>query len=269
VTTRPAPRPEYRAVENAMFFPKLRRQAKWMFVFLALVFALGFVVFGVGSGGGLGLGDILQNVGASGGPSVKSAKKKIAKGDATGYKELADAYRNENKQDLSLAAGEQYASARPKDFDFMRNLASDYEGKAARLRNDAQAVQDELNSHTGANIALPTTTPLGRMLGQTGNIDRELTTIANQKLTEQYTGIQKAYTRATELYQRVAAAKPDDVLLQLLLAQSAYQARLVPTAEAAYKRVIKMAPDSPEAAQARQQLSFLRLQSQAAGLSSR
>ena len=26
-----------------MFFPKLRRQAKWMFVFLALVFALGFV----------------------------------------------------------------------------------------------------------------------------------------------------------------------------------------------------------------------------------
>ena len=31
-----------------MFFPRLRRQAKWVFLFLALVFALGFVGFGVG-----------------------------------------------------------------------------------------------------------------------------------------------------------------------------------------------------------------------------
>jgi cytochrome c-type biogenesis protein CcmH/NrfG len=107
------------------------------------------------------------------------------------------------------------------------------------------------------------------MLGQTGSIDHELTTIANQKLTEQYTGIQKAYTRAAQLYQRVAASKPDDALLQLLLAQAAYQALLVPTAEAAYNRVIKLAPDSPEAAQARQQLSFLRIQSQVAPPASR
>lgn len=253
-----------------MFFPKLRRQAKWMFVFLVLVFGLGFVVFGVGSGGGLGLGDLIQNAGSSsGGPSVKSARKKIAKGDLAAYKDLAEAYRNENKQDLATAAGEQYVKARPKDYDFMRNLASDYEGKAARLRNDAQTVQDDLSSHTGGGqFSLPANTPLGRMLGQTGSIDRELTTIANQKLTEDYTGIQKAYTRATQLYQRVAVSKPDDVLLQLLLAQSAYQARLVPTATAAYRRVIKLAPDSPEAAQARQQLSFLRIQSQSGSVPS-
>jgi hypothetical protein len=51
-----------------MFFPKLRAQAKWMFVFLALVFGLGFVVFGVGSGvGGTGIGDLLQ--GGGGGSS--------------------------------------------------------------------------------------------------------------------------------------------------------------------------------------------------------
>ena len=35
-----------------MFFPRLRRQAKWMFVFLALVFGVGFVAFGVGGTGG-------------------------------------------------------------------------------------------------------------------------------------------------------------------------------------------------------------------------
>ena len=31
-----------------MFFPRLRRHAKWMFLLLALAFALGFVGFGVG-----------------------------------------------------------------------------------------------------------------------------------------------------------------------------------------------------------------------------
>ena len=54
-----------------MFFPKLRRQAKWMFVFLALAFGVGFVGFGVG-GGGLGIGDILQGNGSStGGPTLR------------------------------------------------------------------------------------------------------------------------------------------------------------------------------------------------------
>ena len=33
-----------------MFFPKLRKHAKWVFVLLAIVFAGGFVFLGVGSG---------------------------------------------------------------------------------------------------------------------------------------------------------------------------------------------------------------------------
>ena len=37
------------AIEDTMFFPRLRRHAKWMFVFLALVFGVGFVVFGIGA----------------------------------------------------------------------------------------------------------------------------------------------------------------------------------------------------------------------------
>ena len=46
--------PSTAGVEGDMFFPKLRRQAKWVFVFLALSFAVGFVVFGVGGNGGGG-----------------------------------------------------------------------------------------------------------------------------------------------------------------------------------------------------------------------
>ena len=247
-----------------MFFPRLRRQAKWMFVFLALAFGIGFVAFGIGGAGGSGISDLFARSGSStGGPSVDEAQNKIEDGNLAAYKELTEAYRAENKPDEAIAAGERYVTARPKDYEFMRTLASDYEGKATKLREEAAAVQEDLTAKTGGTtFGLPPNSPLGRALGM-GRIDQELTTAANQKLTEQYSGIQTAYTRATRLYQKVAAAQPDDVLLQLLLAQAAYQAQLVPVAVKAYARVIKLAPDSAEADQAAQQIKLLELQAKA------
>src|SRR5262249_57475496 len=67
-------------VEQTMFFPRLRRQAKWVFVFLAFVFAAGFVFFGVGSGS-TGLGDLLRgnfNIFGSGGGSTTSSAVQTA-----------------------------------------------------------------------------------------------------------------------------------------------------------------------------------------------
>src|SRR4249920_938564 len=62
-------------IEDTMFFPRLRKHAKWMFVFLAVFFGFGFVLFGVGAGG-VGFGDILRGSGSGGGSqSVKSARK--------------------------------------------------------------------------------------------------------------------------------------------------------------------------------------------------
>ena len=61
-----------------MFFPRLRRQAKWVFVFLAFVFAAGFVFFGVGSGS-TGLGDLLRgnfNIFGNNGTSTNSSAVK-------------------------------------------------------------------------------------------------------------------------------------------------------------------------------------------------
>jgi tetratricopeptide (TPR) repeat protein len=257
-------RHEFSAAEAAMFFPRLRRQAKWVFVFLALTFGIGFVAFGVG-GGGNGIGDIFQGLQrtSSSGPSVGDAREKIAKGDLAAYKELNEAYLADNKQDEALAAGEKYIQARPKDYDFQRSLANTYEAKAGTLRQEALVVQTELAATTGGTtFSLPQDSLLGRALG-TGRIDQELTTAANQKLTEQYSGIQKAYTRATQLFQAVAAVRRDDVQLQLFLAQAAYQAQLVPIALKAYARVIKLAPDSFEAQQAAQQLQQLKAQAQA------
>ena len=244
-----------------MFFPKLRRQAKWVFIFLALSFAVGFVVFGVGSGGGAGLGDLLQgSSGGTSGPSVSDAQKKIDKGNLVAYKELADAYRQDGNLDKSIAAGEQYLKVRPKDYEYMRNVAGDYEGRAGQDRDQAQAIQDQVTSSTGgATFAPPGNTKLGRALA-TGKIDQELTTAANQKLTTLYSGLQGSFSRATQLYQQVATHSPNDVLLQLLLANAAYQSRNNPVALKAYRRVTELAPGSGEAQQARQQIQFLKAQ---------
>lgn len=244
-----------------MFFPKLRRQAKWVFVLLALTFAVGFTVFGVGSGGGLGLGDILQGSGGgTSGPSVSDAQKKIDKGDLVAYKELADAYRQDGKLPQAIAAGEQYLKVRPKDYEYMRTVAGDYEGQASRQRDEAAAIQNQLTSSTGGTtFAPPGNSLLGRAL-QPGKIDSELTTSANQKLTNLYSGLQTSFTRATQLYQKLAVNSPNDVLLQLLLANAAYQSSNKPVALKAYHRIIKLSPDSAEAAQARQQIQFMKSQ---------
>ena len=242
-----------------MFFPRLRRQAKWMFVFLALVFGVGFVGFGVGSGAG-GLDQLWSNEqAASSGPSVGDAQDKIDEGDPVGYKELAEAYRTEGKQDEAIAAGESYVRARANDYAFMRSLASDYEGKAARQRDEATLIQEELSSSTGTTFAPPAESVLGRALGM-GRIDRELTSDANQKLTELYGGIESAYSRATTLYQRVARVERDDVLLQMLLAQTAYQSRQNGIAIRAYQRVCKLAPGSADCTQAKDAILQLRAQ---------
>jgi tetratricopeptide (TPR) repeat protein len=257
-----AARTEYRDVEADMFFPKLRRQAKWVFIFLALSFAVGFVVFGVGSGtGGTGIGDLLQGGGGgSSGPSVSDAQGKIKKGDLVAYKELADAYRQDGKLDQAISAGEQYLKVRPNDYEYMRTVAGDYEGQASQQRDQATVIQDEVTSSTGGTtFAPPGNSLLGRAL-QPGKIDTELQTAANQKLTQLYAGLQGSYASASQIYQRLAAHTPNDVLLQLLLANAALQSRNNPVALKAYRKVIKLSPDSAEAAQARQEIQYQKSQ---------
>src|ERR671923_791649 len=78
-------------IEDTMFFPRLRRHAKWMFLFLALAFGLGFVGFGVGAGG-IGVGDVFRDAGGgSGAPSASEAEQKVLDNpkNAAAFKELA------------------------------------------------------------------------------------------------------------------------------------------------------------------------------------
>src|SRR5438552_1479953 len=86
--------------EEQLFFSRLRRHAKVMYVLLALAFGIGFVAFGVGSGS-TGIGDILRGNFGGGGTStssrIKAPQKKIAHNpnDMTAYVTLSGFYQQD------------------------------------------------------------------------------------------------------------------------------------------------------------------------------
>ena len=244
-----------------MFFPRLIRQAKWVFVFLALVFAVGFVAFGVGGNiPGTGLGDLVQGgAGGSVGPSVGEARDKIEDDprDPAGYKQLGEAYSSDGKQDEAIAAYEDYLALRPRDVDVKRTVAGMYLSRANAARDEYATTYGEYQAQTGAGLfGPPQESQFGRALG--GKIDQEFQAIYSQQLNETNQRMQNAFGRASTLYSQVVVTHPDDEpLLQLQLGDAAYQARRIPMAVKAYKAFLKLSPDDQNAPYARQQIAAL------------
>src|SRR5205809_1888676 len=137
-------------IEQTMFFPRLRRQAKWVFLLLAVIFAGGFVFFGVGSGS-TGLGDLLRgnfNIFGSGGGStnssaVKSALKKTRAHpkDPDAWNALATAYSSDGKTADANKAYEHVLKLRPNDTSAIQSVAAFYETRAQDKATEAASLQ--------------------------------------------------------------------------------------------------------------------------------
>ena len=252
-----------------MFFPRMRRHAKWMFVFLALVFGLGFVLFGVGAGG-TGVGELFRGDGGSSGdtPSVSEARKNAAErpNDAEAQRELANALQLDGQTEEAISTLDRYVNLRPKDTDALRELATLYLGQAQQAQVRAQNAQVEAQSITGGGIFGPTLT-LGSTgtLGDQDPITQAVQTRTSQLVTDALTESQNATTAALDTYQRLADADPRDPTAQLQLAQTAQAAGQTATAIAAFEKFLKLAPDDPIAAGVREQLKQLRQPAPATG----
>jgi tetratricopeptide (TPR) repeat protein len=249
-----------------MFFPKLRRRAKWMFVFLALVFGLGFVIFGVGGNlPGTGLGDIFANLGQdAAGPSEGDARDDIKDNpnDPQGYYDLAQALQRDGKGDEAIQPLERYVGFRPKDRNALNQLAGLYLTQARQAQEDATLAQFELTQITGGDVFVPgQTSPFGQEFGN-GKITEVESQKLNQRLSDSYVKSQQAYQNATETYKKLVAAIPDaeeadqpSVFLQLAFA--AQSGNNLNEAIKAYQRYLKIAPDSPNAPGVRDQIKQL------------
>lgn len=266
-----APKPKHKAQswEDQLFFARLRRHAKWMFVLLALVFAIGFVAFGVGSGstGVGGLGDIFHSVfGTSSGTSsrVKDDEKKLAAnpGDTSTAIDLSTLYQQKQENAKALAVLKRASAAKPKNLDVLNAIAGIYRNEAAAARTKAAAAQTALTSRDVTPPGLDLNSSLGQALGSD-----PLTQLLRTNETTAFSNLQSAYAKAENAYRDVALAaqstsqEPNALLALAGVAVEAAQitgsTQDIQTAADAYKRYLKLDPKGPSANQARQTLQQL------------
>ena len=242
--------------------------AKWAFVLLAVVFALSFVVFGVGSGS-TGISSALQNAfdfgGGSGGSSISSLTKKVEKNSQNkdAWRALATAYETKHETGLAIAALVAYTKLAPKDQDALLDLAGQYQQLSQQYSTDytnaqQQAVSGQLPSSV---FAPPASSPLGKAFANSGALKDPIGSAIQTQATEQENTALQNYESATAnavaAYKKIAALSPNDPSTQVLLAQAAQTANDPATAIAAYKRFLKLAPNDPSAGQVKSQLKTL------------
>lgn len=247
-----------------MFFPRLRAQAKWVFVFLAAVFALGFVFFGVGSGS-TGLGDILRGnfniFGSKGSTTSSGVKKALARtkkspNDPAAWSALTNAYQTDGKLDQANAARVHYLKLRPNDAEALQSAAAYFENKANEKYTEAQTLRQEAPLDYGTVVGVGSTSQLGQILAQ-DPVSQQASQKANAAVTEFTTDLKKDET----YLRRLVKAQPDDPNTQYRLAQIADYLGDSKVALVAYKRVMKLAPNDPIARTAKQRVALLTLQS--------
>ena len=234
-----------------MFFVRIRKHAKWVFVFLALTFAVTFVVFGVGANNaGTGIGDILSGSGSDGVPSVSDALDRIEKNpkDADARRDLATAYQADGENSEAIAALGGFIALRPKDQDALRELAGLHLTEANLSQQDAQNAQIRA-AYLSAGSTFTEPLKLGTEGATLGEdpITTAITTEANETISAAVERAQASYTDAVQTYDRLVKVVPGDPNVQLELAQTAEQARDYPKAIAAYQQFLKLAPDDSSA----------------------
>jgi tetratricopeptide (TPR) repeat protein len=246
-----------------MFFTRLRRHAKWMFVLLALIFGLGFIIFGIGSDQGTGIGDILRNSGGATGNnlSVSEAREQLQKSptSAKAQRDLATALQTDGKSNEAITYLTLYVDQRPRDQDALRELASLHLSEAITKAQEAQEAQLH-----ASYVTFGTTFGGSLELGEGGQtlgpdpIDQAISTQASQAVNTAFAAAQEAFQAAEQTYDKLVLAAPNDPNVQLELAQAAQQGGNYAKAIASYERFLQLAPDDPSAPIVKQQIAQLK-----------
>ena len=255
------------SVEDLMFFPKLRRKAKWVFLLLAIAFGVGFVAFGVGTGvGGTSIGDVLRDIfsSSSSAQDLDSLKDDAAKSpnDPSAQIAYANALQAAGQTAAAVAVLQRYTTANPKDADALRQLAALWGAQATRARNEAQAAAVVAAQATAGQTQAPTDSPFLQQV-QGNKIAETITTDANNRANAASLRAQNAYREAANVYQDLTLLTPNDPSVYLQLGVASQSANDVESAIAAYRQFLTLAPDDGSAPLVKQQLKVLRAQQKA------
>jgi tetratricopeptide (TPR) repeat protein len=249
-----------------MFFPKLRRRAKWVFLFLALAFGIGFLAFGVGTGvQGANIGDIFQDIigeRAADEGSVGDARERAQKspGNAEAQFELVNALQSAGRTREAIAVLERFTARQPNNAEAVEQLAALWGAEGADARDEAERwtfVQQEASIRTifapADQSQFVTAVSENRVFDGVAELASERAGEANGRAFE-------ASEAAETAWKKLSTLRPDDASVFLQLGQAALDARDTEGAIVAWERFLKLAPDDASAPIVRQQLQQLKAQ---------
>lgn len=256
--------------EETLFFSRIRRQAKWAYVLLAVLFAITFAALGVGSGQG-GLDQLFNDVfhGGSSGTSVSKleSKTKDHPRDAAAWKQLAIAYAGKQRNEDAVAAMTRYTQLRSEDPAGWTQLGQFQSTAASANANLYGIAQSQANAwQTAADNPLA---PSGKLAGATATdpVQQGVQSRISQSqslATSLQTTAKSEYVQALQSLRHAAQLQPKDpagwnnVVLQAITAMRSIgtDPALAKPALTAYDRLKKLDPTT--AAQYKQFVPTLR-----------
>jgi tetratricopeptide (TPR) repeat protein len=241
-----------------LFFIKLRKRAKWIYLALAVLFAITFASLGVGSGQG-GLDQLFNglNIFHHSSNGVSKAEKEISKhpNQAKGYFDLAKAYETKGDTANAISAWQQYTNLKPKNVDAWNELAGLQMTQAQDYYQQYQAAYQNRQLVAPSTSFLPTG-KLGQALGQ-DKAEEVTAQSVDSVVQDLQQKTQLAFNGAVSSYDQVTQLTPKDGNAWFQLAQAAQQAGDTTTAVRGYKQYLKLNPDSSSKAQIEQLIKQL------------
>lgn len=234
-----------------LFFIRMRRSAKPVYLLLAVLFAATFAFLGVGSGSNSGLDQLFQGLNPfhHGGTSVSSAQKYVAKhpNDPAGFRKLATAYEAKSDTNGAINALQEYTNIKRKDAQAWTELGNLQVQQAQTYVTQYQAAYEARQLAAPSQPFLPTG-KLGTAIG-TNQLEQTAASNADSQLQSLQSQAQLGYSNAVSSYQRAANFAPTDSNNWFTLAQTAQQSGDTKTAIKAYKKYLALNPGSTSAAQ--------------------
>jgi tetratricopeptide (TPR) repeat protein len=263
--TRTEAAPKRPSYEDQLFFTRLRRRAKWVFALLAAVFAIGFVVFGVGTGvSGANLSDFFSDIfggGSDDAPAIADALEAVEENpnDSEAVLDLATAYREAGQNRDAAETLEKYVALEPADAAALRQLTAVYLRLASESNQNASVLLTSRGSG-GSFSAQAYSFPEGSgFFGALGEnpvedaVDSGYTRAASQ-LGNEATGF---HEKRMVAFEKLAAATPDDPTVLYQLAGAASAAQQPDKAIDALERYLEADPNGEYAASAQEALDQL------------
>ena len=241
-----------------LFFVRLRRRQKWIYAFLAVIFAATFAGVGVGSGNGGGLDQLYSGLFGGGGDSVSKAQKEIAKNPVKGYRDLATAYETKSDNAGAITALQSYLALKKKDANVWSELGGLQLTQAQTYVAQYQAVQANAQLADPSAPFLPSGT-LAQAVG-TNAAYQNAAQQASSQSSALYQQVTSSLSSAVTSYQQVTKIRPRSTTAWEELATAATNAGNSQVALGAWQKVLKLDPHNPQRSSIEKQIASIKKQ---------